>query len=170
MPEDILKIAALLSPFVSAGIAGWIAYRAGSKRAKSDAFLERRLVALEKIHLALVHLQTYADSRINELEGNEYAPHPEEGKNINHYCFPLWTVRDHEDLFLTNSERTKLNELDSELHMCRTMERLTVLSPKDDLDEDESMGPDKEVYKKICSGSGTALETLYSEMRKAYGI
>lgn len=167
MPEIIWKLAAVLSPFLSAGIAGWIAYTAGRKKSKADAFLNRRLDALEKIHVCLVKLRSYVENRINELHGNEYAPHPEKDKDINSYVFPLWEARDHEDLFLTKNEREKLNEVDDAMGMVRSMERICNSDPESEQESKESA---IKLYSNISKTTTSAINTLYSELRKEYGI
>ncbi len=160
--ESFINVAALFSPFISAGIAGYVAYSAGSKRAKADAFMSRRLEALEKVHTALIKLKSYVSKRMNEIEGNEYAPHPDEEENINNFCFPLWEVIEEQSLFFSKIERKNLDDLSEKLSMCRSMERAG---------KEYSNGEGAiELYKKISSTTSSAIEALYSEMRKEYGI
>lgn len=165
MTEMFWKISALLSPLLSAALAGWLAYRAGTKKAKAEAFLARRLNALEKIHLALVRVKTYAENRINQVEGNEYAPHPNPNENINWVAFALWETRDLEELFLGDEERTKLVELDKHLSMCRSMERAIMADP-----ELEHQQGTRELYSEIVMAATATIEVLYSEMRNEYRI
>ncbi|TRW22399.1 hypothetical protein FMM05_18015 [Flavobacterium zepuense] len=79
--DSTFKILAILSPFLSGIIIGFITNKLSNKSKKMELLYQSKIPAFKEIHKALIMYRTYLNSIIAENEGNEFYPQSEQTNN-----------------------------------------------------------------------------------------
>lgn len=75
---DFYKVAAIVSPFLTAILTGFVTHLFSVKSKKEEVFLKNRIDECKVIVGKLVEFKMFCMGRVSSLTGNEYSPYWEE--------------------------------------------------------------------------------------------
>ena len=153
------KLLAIVSPFVSAFLSGFLTYRFLIKGKKFDILYENKIPIFKEFSVFLVKLKTYVYGRTSYLENNEHSPYWEENIQAFGYFKDLIELYELNSVFLSPNSRKSIELLLNELSNLKSAE----LANLND-DSIENMKGNINLYLMIETQAEKCLQTLYKEL------
>lgn len=153
---DFFKIASIVSPFISAFLAGLITFRYTIKQKKFDLLYANKIPAFKEVVSTLINFKKFCLGRIAYFEGNEFSPYYEENLGALSHRILISETLDANTVFVSKSSRTKINELVNELSLLCNAE--IVLAQGKDFPEV------KDGYEKMLEKSEDCIQYLFKEL------
>lgn len=108
---DFYKVLSIISPFISAFLAGFLTYSFTLKSKRFDILYQNKIPAFKEIVAKLISFKTFCLGRSAYYEGNEYSPYYErEIGAFNHRDEIVRTV-ELNSIFLSANSRKVINDL-----------------------------------------------------------
>ena len=153
---DLFKILAIISPFVSAFLAGLLTYYFTLKTKKFDILYQNKIPAFKEITLKLIELKKFCLGRIAYFQGNEVSPYWEENLGALEHRTSITEIFEINSIFLSKSSKNSIESLINEMGgLCNA--EISLAS------NDELPGVEKE-YERIAKISEKTINILYSDL------
>ena len=159
---DFDKLFQYLSPFLSAFLASFLTQRFTERGNKKQARFQERLTVFKNLHRRLVAVKRYADARLADAVGHEFAPGvaglPGDAPASALACAEaLRTARDECSVYLTSRSRPSLDDLLASLSLACSFE----LNAPGEADL-EAAGPG--LYASLAEHVDLCIEAVFSEL------
>lgn len=108
---DFFKALAIISPFISAAIAGVISYLVMISGKRYDFMYQSKIPAFKDLSLSLINYKNYCLGKVANYEGNEFSPYFElEGSTLQHRTV-IAQVASLNTIYFSDSTRKLIDEL-----------------------------------------------------------
>ena len=153
---DFFKIAALISPLISALLVGLVTYNLKLKTTKINILYQNRISAFREIADKLTKFKNFCNGRIAYFQGNEFSPYYEAHTGTLHYRTEIADISTLNSIFLSKESKLSIENLINSMGMLCSVE---LASSKNDK-ELNIIG----LYEKLLNETEECVETLYSEL------
>jgi hypothetical protein len=153
---DFYKFLAVISPFVSAFLAGLLTYYFTLKTKKFDILYQNKIPAFKEITSELIKLKKFCVGRVAYFQGNEFSPYWEENLGALAYRTSITEIFENNSIFLSKSSKKSIESLINEMSGLCNAE--IILASNDELPEVE-----KE-YERIAKMTEKLITILYSDL------
>jgi len=153
MYEIDFKLLAIISPFVSATLAGFLSHHFSMKTKKFDILYVNKIPAFKEVVSKLVEYKKYCFGRISYLNGHETSPYWEKDAASLIHRVEITSVFDVNSIFISPKSKKSIQNLLDEMGSLCSAEISDELMP----------GIEKD-YEKISKLVENCIDTLYSEL------
>ncbi|RKS03196.1 hypothetical protein [Flavobacterium sp. 102] len=157
VPEiDFFKVLAVVSPFISAFLAGLLTYYFTLKTKKFDILYQNKIPAFKEIALKLIELKKFCLGRSAYYQGNEFSPYWEENLGALEHRTAVAEIFEINSIFLSKSSKKSIENLISEMSgLCNA--EISIAGTN------EISGVEKE-YERIAKITEETINILYSDL------
>lgn len=153
---DFYKILSILSPFVSAFLAGLLTYYFTLKTKKFDILYQNKIPAFKETVSKLVDLKKFCLGRIAYFQGNEFSPYFQDTAGALHHRTEISNIYELNAIFLSSDSKKVIDNLLNEMSgLCNAEIAMT--------SGDTLSGVEKE-YDRILKLTENCISTLYTDL------
>ena len=153
---DFYKTLAVISPFVSAFLAGFTTYYFTLKTKKFDILYQNKIPAFKEITSKLSELKKFCLGRSAYFQGNEFSPYWEENLGALEHRTSIAEVFENNYIFLSKSSKESIENLINTMSgLCNAEISLA--------GDNDLPGVEKE-YERIAEITEKTINILYSEL------
>lgn len=150
------KIAALLSPLISALLAGWITYNIAIKAKKMDFLYQNKIAAFKEISGKLIGFKKFCLGRNAFYLGNEFSPYYERNVGAMSHRMEIGNVFDQNSIFFSKESREAIEKLIGDLSVLCNAE-ISVLKNQD-------LPGIEKAYVEFANKADDCIEILYTDL------
>lgn len=153
---DFYKILSILSPFVSASLAGILTYYFTLKTKKFDILYQNKIPAFKEIAATLVDFKKFCWGRTAYFQGNEFSPYYEDSVGTLEHRTKIAETSEFNSIFLSPDCKQSIDNLLNEMSgLCNA--EIAIVSG------DTMPGVEKE-YERIALTTENCINKLYNDL------
>jgi hypothetical protein len=153
--NDFYQLAAVISPFISASLAGALTYFYSTKTKRKEYLYQNRIEAFKQIFAKISALKKYCAGKIASYGGHEFSPFWAEGPGGLHHRTEIAEAALMNQIFLSKASQRVIDELIDDLGMMCNID--LQISSNSELDYSS-------IYVTTLARSEQCLELLYTEL------
>lgn len=153
---DYYKLIAIISPFLAAGLTGWITYNITMKGKRFDLLYQSKIPAFKELSVKLTNYKNFCLGRVAFFEGNEYSPYWEEGTGTLHHRTEIAEVASMNSIYFSPKVKESINNLLNEMAgLCGMEVQIVLKNEVSDL---------KDAYFNMYQQAEACINALYKEL------